>query len=227
MKYSVIIPAYNEEKYIGDCLKSLKNQTTPPDEIIVIDNNCIDKTVEIASKYDVTILKQPIQGMIPGRNMGFDNAKGDILIRCDADSQAPSDWVKNINNHFENENIVGLFGPGVFYDSPLPNFVVLFFFRTYFFVGKLILGHEMLLGSNMAITKKSWEQVKDKACLEDKLVHEDVDIAIHVGKLGKIIYDEKLINKISARRFRNVFSLIEYPTRFIKTIIYNKNKGYV
>ena len=227
MIVSVIIPAYNEEKYIGACLESLANQEVPADEIIVIDNNCKDKTVEIASKYDVKIIKQPIQGMIPARDLGFETATGDILVRCDSDSVAPKNWIKTIRDDFEKEKIVGVFGPGEFYDSKMPKWLVLFFFRTYFFIGKNILGHEMLLGSNMAITKDSWEKVKHNTCCEDHIVHEDVDIAIHVGKLGKILYDEKMTNKISARRFRDIFSLFEYPTRFVKTIIYNQKKGYV
>lgn len=227
MKVSVIIPAYNEEKYIMGCLESLKNQEVPADEIIVIDNNCTDKTVEIAKNYDVKIIKQPIQGMIPARDIGFENASYEILVRCDSDSIAPRDWIKNIRENFEKEDIVGVFGPGIFYDSKLPGSFVLFFFRTYFFLGKIILGHEMLLGSNMAITKKSWDLVKDKTCKKDNIVHEDLDIAIHVGKLGKIVFDKKITNRISARRFRDIFSLFEYPTRFAKTIIYNKRKGYV
>lgn len=227
MKISVVIPVYNEEKYIVACLDSLKDQEVLADEIIVVDNNCTDKTVEIASKYNVKIVKQPIQGMIPARNMGFDNAMGDILVRCDSDSIAPRNWIKIIKENFEKDNLVGLFGPGEFYDSKMPKFVILFFFRTYFLLAKIILGHEILLGSNMAITKDSWEKIKDKTCTMDNMVHEDVDVAIHIGKLGKIKYDERMTNRISARRFRNIFSLFEYPTRFIKTIIYNQKKGYV
>jgi glycosyltransferase involved in cell wall biosynthesis len=227
MKISIIIPAYNEEKYIGDCLDSLKNQEILADEIIIVDNNCTDKTVEIAKKYDVKIIKQPIQGIIPARDMGFENTTGDILVRCDADSIAPKDWIKTIKDDFEKENIVGVFGPGEFYDSKIPDFIVLFFFRTYFVLAKIVLNHEILLGSNMAITKIAWEKVKDKTCSEDHIVHEDVDIAIHVGKLGKIKYDERIGNRISARRFRDIASLFEYPARFVKTIIYNQKKGYV
>src|SRR3989304_3585243 len=51
MKVSVVIPVYNEEKYIKNCLDSLMNQTEKPDEIIVVDNNCTDKTVSIVKKY--------------------------------------------------------------------------------------------------------------------------------------------------------------------------------
>lgn len=58
MKASVIIPMYNEERYISRCLESLKKQTFKNFETILIDDGSTDKTVEIASKYDVTILKQ-------------------------------------------------------------------------------------------------------------------------------------------------------------------------
>ena len=51
MKVSVVIPVYNEEKKISNCLNSLMKQDEKPDEIIVVDNNCIDKTISIVKKY--------------------------------------------------------------------------------------------------------------------------------------------------------------------------------
>ena len=51
MKVSVVIPVYNEEKYIKNCLESLMKQEEKPDEIIVVDNNCTDETINIVKKY--------------------------------------------------------------------------------------------------------------------------------------------------------------------------------
>ena len=52
MKVSVVIPVYNEEKYIKNCLESLMKQEEKPDEIIVVDNNCTDETINIVKKYN-------------------------------------------------------------------------------------------------------------------------------------------------------------------------------
>ena len=55
---SVVIPAYNEEKYIENCLKSLLSQEEMPDEIIVVDNNSTDQTSKIVKKYPVTLISE-------------------------------------------------------------------------------------------------------------------------------------------------------------------------
>ena len=62
MKVSLVIPAYNEEKYMKDCLVHIMAQQVRPDEIIVVDNNCTDKTVKIAKLFPVTIVKEPVRG---------------------------------------------------------------------------------------------------------------------------------------------------------------------
>ena len=96
MKISIIIPAYNEETYIRECLKHVLDQIEPADEIIVVNNNSSDKTVEIIKEFPVTLVNETQQGMIPARNRGFNEATGDILIKTDADTQVPTDWVKKI-----------------------------------------------------------------------------------------------------------------------------------
>lgn len=103
MKISVIIPVYNEEKYIVPCLKSLLKQEEKPDEIIVVDNNCTDKTIPLVRKYPVKIVKEKKQGIVFARNHGFNIATGDIIARIDADSTAPKNWVQTIKKNFSKE----------------------------------------------------------------------------------------------------------------------------
>src|ERR1035437_9820650 len=89
MKVSVVIPAYNEEKYIGACLDSLMDQKEKPDEIIVVNNNSTDNTAKIVKKYPVRLINEEQQGMIPARNRGFNEAKFEIIARTDADTILP------------------------------------------------------------------------------------------------------------------------------------------
>lgn len=100
MKVSVVIPAYNEEKFIKKALKSVTNQLVDADEIIVVNNNSSDKTVEITRSFSVRIIDEKKQGMISARNTGFDNAKYDIIARIDADVQVPPDWIQRIKRNF-------------------------------------------------------------------------------------------------------------------------------
>jgi len=119
MKVSVVIPVYNEEKYIERCLESLQNQQEKADEIIIVNNNSTDKTYDLAKKYPVTIIREPIQGITFARNRGFNTARGDIIARSDADTIIPSDWIKKIKANFQKNKIDALGGTCIFYDFPL------------------------------------------------------------------------------------------------------------
>lgn len=218
MKISVIVPVYNEEKYIKTCLKAIFNQTIPPDEIIVIDNNCTDKTIEIAKKFMVKIAREKEQGMIQARNHGFNAAKYPIIARTDADSIVPNNWIEKIKKNFQEEKIDALTGPIIFYDLPFKSSLpAINFLKLMSFIQK----GRTLIGPNMALTKKMWNKVKDKVCLDNKKVHEDIDLALNILLAqGRIKYDYSLVVKISGRRIKNnpTSFFIEYPIRTIKTI---------
>ena len=220
MKVSAVIIAYNEEKYIGKCLESLEEQSEKADEIIVVDNNCMDKTVEIASKFkDVRIVKEEKQGMIYARNRGFDSAKYKLIVRCDADTRVTKDWIKNIKKHFETEEIDALSGPIRFFDVPQTRFHKILA-DIYNDGAILVYQHRILDGPNMALTKEIWDKVKDKVCLIDKDVHEDADLAVHITKAGgKIKYFKDVIVDSSGRRLLHNPSsfLLEYPWKHVKT----------
>src|SRR5437763_970821 len=105
MKISVVIPVYNEEKYLHDCLTALQHQTRKADEIIVVNNNSTDSSAQIAEKLGARVVNESKQGMIFARNRGFNEATGDVIARCDADTRVPPDWLEKIEHHFQNENI--------------------------------------------------------------------------------------------------------------------------
>src|ERR1700691_1182278 len=96
-------------------------QNVKADEIIVVDNNSTDRTVEIAQKYPVKIIHEIQQGVTPARNQGFNEARYEIIARTDADTILPPTWIKRIKKAFENPEVVAVSGPASFYD--LPNIV--------------------------------------------------------------------------------------------------------
>jgi len=218
MKISVVIPVYNEEKYIETCLKAIVDQTVPADEIIIVDNNCTDNTITIAKKFPVKIIKERRQGMIQARNRGFDAAKFGLISRTDADSIIPKDWLQKIRKNFREEEIDALTGPIIFYDLPFKSDLPAVSFLK---LMKFVQRGSTLIGPNMALTKKIWRKVRNKVCLDDKKVHEDIDLALNILLAkGRIKYDYSLVVKISGRRIKNnpASYFIEYPIRTIKTI---------
>lgn len=93
---SVIIPAYNAEKYIEKCLMSLKNQSFKDFEIIVVDDCSNDNTFEIAKAHTVVIKTPEHSGAGIARNLGIKYSKGKILAFTDADVVLPPNWLNNI-----------------------------------------------------------------------------------------------------------------------------------
>lgn len=218
LKVSVVIPAYNEERYIRRCLESFGRQEVLPDEIIIVDNNCTDKTREICKEFPVKVISERQQGMIFARNSGFNSAKYKIIARTDADAILPKDWIKKIKQNFSANNIDALGGAVFFYDLPLS---LKFFWEVFVFIVGRILKDNVLIGPNMAITKNTWKKVRNKVCLNETRVHEDTDLTIHIKKNGGIIsYDKSLLVGMSGRRIKNnPFSFfVEYPIRLIKTL---------
>lgn len=217
MKISVVIPAYNEEKYIGKCLESIVGQNELPDEIIVVDNNCTDKTVEIAQKFGARIVKEKKQGMIQARNAGFDAAKYEIIARTDADAILPPDWISKIKEHFKDPNLGALSGPASYFDMPLISQISTITTFTLFKTIGFLLGHPMLFGPNIALRKSSWEKIKNDICLRDAEVHEDVDLAIHLFKITNIKFEGDFAIRTARGRWTKIFT--EYIARFIKMLL--------
>jgi len=223
MKVSVVIPVFNEEKLIVRCLTALENQTEKPFEIIVVDNNSTDKTVEIAKTFPTKIISEKKQGMIYARNAGFNYAKGDVIARIDADTVIPNTWIKEIKEHFETDpNLIALSGPTFFEDAKFNRLLIVE--PALIASWKIIFGHDLLYGPNYAVGKKAWEKVKNTVCLNDKKVHEDFDMTIHLGrlKMGRIFFDKNFSVQVSERRWRETKSYWEYPLRYLKTIARHK-----
>lgn len=223
MKISLIIPVYNEEKYIANCLDSITKQKIKPDEVLVVNNNCTDNTLAIVKNYPfVRVVNETKQGMIAARNAGFNAAAYELIARCDADTKLPSNWIMRIHRNFARYKIDALTGPIMFYDAPITTSLIA---RAYLDMMKPIhRGGETLVGPNMVITKEIWGKVKNKVCLNDRLVHEDIDLAYHIQEIGgKIKRDNSLVVGTSSRRMRkNPYSFFsEYPKRFMKTLLYH------
>ena len=112
MFVSVIIPAYNDEEYVGKLLDSLTRQTVKNFETIVIDDESTDNTVPIVKKYEkklkLKLLKSGKHNQSYSRNLGIKNAKGDILANLDSDCSVNEKFVEGILEAFENNRIEGL-----------------------------------------------------------------------------------------------------------------------
>ena len=94
---SIIIPLYNAQKYIGQCLESIFNQSYHNYEVIVIDDGSCDKSYEIIEKFDkVRYFFQENQGQGCARNYGLSIAKGNYICFVDADDYIDKNYLKKM-----------------------------------------------------------------------------------------------------------------------------------
>lgn len=192
---SIVIPVYNEAARLGRCLRAIAEQTVPPDEVIVVDNNSTDHSVEIAASFPfVRIIQVERQGIVYARNAGFDAARSDIIGRIDADTILPRNWVARIEHFYQSERNQGtaLSGGGFFYNIRWPRINGWVQSQLAYRLNRFIVGHYVLWGSNMALPHELWLKVRDKACGRPD-IHEDLDLSFHLHDMGaKITYRSKL-----------------------------------
>lgn len=110
MRLSVVIPAYNEEKYLPETLErivSALRAAGDDSEIIVVDNESADKTREVAESYGAKVVSESEHNIAKVRNTGGKNASGDVLIFVDADTLVPDTLFRKIAGAMENESCFG------------------------------------------------------------------------------------------------------------------------
>lgn len=106
-KISVIIPAHNEEDYIGATLDALNRQDYPNCEIVVIANGCTDRTAEVAQEKCQRVMTLTQKGLGASRNLGGHIATGDLLIFLDADTLLEPHALRIIADQFTERHAGG------------------------------------------------------------------------------------------------------------------------
>ena len=221
---SIVIPAYNEERYIGACLDSIAAQTTAPAEVILVDNNSTDQTAKIARQHSfVKVLSEERQHQVFAQAGGFNLATGDILGRIDADSILPPDWVKKITKAFTDDpKLVAVTGGADPYDVPL-KWIGSTIFHGYIYLAGLIAGHRLLWGSNCAIRANSWPKIKAKVMMRSD-IWEDYDMAFCLAPLGRIGYVPGNLVGVSFRAMHTNFAQhVSYQYRSVRTFYHRTN----
>jgi glycosyltransferase involved in cell wall biosynthesis len=97
---SVVVPALNEERHVGNLLSDLELQSRRPDEVILVDAGSDDNTVAVAQGFtDVRILRGE-RPVARGRNLGGRSASGDIVVFLDADTRLPETLLERFVDEF-------------------------------------------------------------------------------------------------------------------------------
>lgn len=185
----MVIPVLNEEDAIGGCLESLAVQEHPVDEVVVVDNNCTDRTIEIvqsfAGRLPLRIVQEARPGVFWARERGFQTAQGDLLGRIDADTRVNPGWSRAAVEFFDaHPDIAAASGPTYLHDAP---FAGRYERRVHEALadperraGRV---NQFLSGANMVVRRSAWEAARPFQIGDDD-IHEDIDLGIALEKAG-------------------------------------------
>ncbi|MDH2444603.1 glycosyltransferase family A protein [Amnibacterium sp. CER49] len=202
-RISLVLPVRDDAVLLRRCLEAVATLDPAPFETIVVDNGSTDGSAAVAAAAGARLVHEPRQGILPAAAAGFDAARGDVLVRFDADAVPGVDWLGRIADRFvADPALTGLTGPGVFVDLPRPlaALAASCYYGLYFgLVGGLLLGRVPLYGSNLAIRAEAWRAVRDVVHREDPDVHDDLDLTVHLGATARIRFDLGAAVAVSSR----------------------------
>ncbi|QQP14776.1 glycosyltransferase [Lysinibacillus agricola] len=181
VKFSIIIPAHNEENYIGGCLESIAKSAQPYKdqvEVIVVLNRCADKTKEIAQSYNCVTLENSDKNLSKIRNAGAALAKGEILITIDADTRMTEHMLAEIEKHLASNHVIGGGVNGNFERMSLGIIV-----STMLLIVPLLFKYGFISVGIFWCYKKDFQAIK--GFNENMLMAEDADFAKRLKQWGK------------------------------------------
>lgn len=207
---SVVIPAFNEETAIRECLGRWLAQSRPVDEIIVVDNGSTDTTAAIVDDVArahpvVRRVEERQKGTASARRRGFDEAESSLIVKSDADSLVSSDWADRVVGFFDSDEgaeYSALSTGLVLWDAPDVE-------RQRARLGRQSSAagggqeSESLNGPNYTLRSGAWDDVCGS--LNDfPGIWEDLDLSLALQEAGHRMYlDPRIIVETSGRRFLN------------------------
>ena len=241
LQISLVIPAYNEEKYIGDCLEyALRHKDFS--EIIVIDNASTDRTKAIVEKIAkehphsqgrLRVVTEMKKGLTRARERGRIEAKGDVIAYVDADTRMPEHWLQTVTNEFtKNPNLAVLSGPYIYHDIPRiqQQLIKILYWNILAMPIYWVVGY-MTVGGNFAIRSSALESMGGFDTTIE-FYGEDTNIARRASKHGKVKFMPSFHMYTSARRCEGLGvwkTGFIYITNFVSEVMFKKpvTKKYI
>jgi len=246
MFLSFVIPAYNEEAYIGACLDAILEQTRDLEhltEIIVVNNASTDSTREIVLRYiaqhgsGIRLVDESRKGLPYARQAGFLASTGSLIANVDADSRLTPGWVEKVLTTFRNHEangdsrtpLVSLSGPLVYYDltQRQRRLVSVFYgmaWLTYAMNKYILRVGSMVQGGNFVLSRAALEAIGGYD-VSITFYGEDTDIARRLHAVGKVHFTFDLKMYSSARRLKHEGMLtmaLRYAVNYFWTTFFKR-----
>ena len=205
MLISVIVPAYNEERYLGETLKSIQrakeyllNKDAVQTEIIVVDNGSTDSTSDLARSCGASVVEEPKHNIARVRNVGASSAKGNVLVFIDADTIVPDQLLWRIKEVMTSPSC---FGGAVDTDYRAAKTLVKIYLQLWRILGKLA-------GMAQGATQFCRREVYASLLGYDELLYMGEDVDFHwrmkqfaKGQNAHVCFIEDIQVVPSTRRF--------------------------
>jgi glycosyltransferase involved in cell wall biosynthesis len=200
IRFSVVVPCYNEESYLAEAVRSLQRQDFDGEyEIVVVDNNSTDATAEIARGLGVRVVTEPVPGVCNARQAGTEASTGEIVVSTDADTTHGPGWLKNIDRNFRaGEHVVAVVGPCRYQDGPRWGRV---FARALFGAVGLVYRATgrtcYVTATNIAFRRDRWNGYDTRLTQGG----DELDVLRRLRRAGTVVYDKTNPTFTSGRRF--------------------------
>jgi len=190
---SIIMPSYNEELFIEEACKSIKNQSIIQQypeffEFILVDSGSIDRTIELATPYIDKIIIAG-RGKLTARNLATDMAKGNIIVAVDSDTFYPEYAMNTLLKAFDNDNVVGVSGHTLDYSiSNIPGQLFTIIHTT----DRLIFNRNQMPGRFSAYRKDAFYKVGkfnekiNQLNLNEMLYEEEILFGDKLNEIGEV-----------------------------------------
>lgn len=200
---SVVVPVYNGEGVIEECLEALLNQDLSKEayEIIVVDNGSADRTIESVTRYPVRLLQEAVRSGYAARNTGLHAARGSILASTDADCRPCPQWLSaSVRAIANGADCVGgriehqVINP----DSPWEFYTTLCFFDQRRYVA-----NGWAATANLIITRELFERMGPFRVAESG---SDKAWGLHASAHGAVFCysEEAMVSHLTRKRFRAI-----------------------
>ena len=198
MTISIIIPAYNEEKFLPDTLKSIQNLIRKPDEVIIVDGGSTDNTAIIGKSFNTKVITVEHRGIGYARQKGLEKATCDIVAYTDADTIVPRDWLSKIEESLSGPEVSAVYS-GYYVTN---SWFIYWYFINYiqpfiFHIGYLL---NMYFGGGQNIAFWKNKGIKSGGFPVDFKSVEDFEILKRLKTVGKVIYRTDNFVNSSGRR---------------------------
>jgi glycosyltransferase involved in cell wall biosynthesis len=234
MRISFVIPAYNEERRLSQCLAAVGRELarTPCDaEVIVVNNASTDRTGEVARAHAwVRVVDEPRKGLVRARHAGLAASTGELVANIDADTMPPEGWLATVLAEFsKDEGLAALSGPFIYHDLSMSHRALTRAFYLFGYLSHLANHHlfrsgAMLQGGNFIVRRTHLERAGGfDTSIE--FYGEDTDVARRISRVGKVKWTFKLPMHASGRRLKHegiITTGLRYAGNYLSILVRGK-----